>query len=1084
MKKPIVILTVSCLLAPGTLNAGIAYAEANETLSKASQTEAEQTLSSSTETSATEENETSKSTAAAAEIETSAASDAAAENVKATEETIEPQAAAFTTEQAEQLQAMLPADTTIRFVDGTLFIELPADTDPSIAQKAYDDLKLNVPVEISAKAAEAEEQTDSYLLGIQVFQNDINTESGNIKKVSDLLDKKIEVVNNDESSDYKAATDGKTFLWKSGLWGNGKYRQNNDGQNRFTVNVDDFQNGYAAAREAYVTELETYLTQIDEKAMEYRGKVVNSTAYKPDAENPNGSILKIIEIALGIFFSGGSSEFEKDAEEVWGYVPTGTGEFQGRETLKTSDLIKTTKKKLISYIGIVYPTIQNIITKRTLQDPRSIGGPEGVFFPETFAEALELNKSLSKATNFFDYQGAIGSSIANRIYHSTSEAVKKALVESGQEGLNKQIAVQLGDKPALTNLKNIKNPYNKGETLSLAHDATYSLSESYILPLKEIAITNAFLNDKNASQGVLSEKALFNQLSKEHADVFTSDAMAKFNAADGSGDAARAMLYQIYQAEFDGVQKAIKDFKENPFEMSEVATFTNPNNQEKINIKDYEVIWNWLHKASQTLMKNGMHAADLKSHEQKDGKVSAIKKTPADQMEAVQAEIDAANGTYPNNQDIIETHKNDLMEIVKNSYMYSYNAEAKRTNTAFAKGAAEFINQATVKDIENYTSLGLDGISNTPSEPLDSDYTGANDLTSSLFIEGDDKFMGGQAFSDGFAKKFETDGLQIVLEVDVDANSEGDLSELKEVIKTDPLTRYAVIEQKNKAEIKVSKPAGWELQDPDKAGQKLDGDTLAIDTTSAEKGEFPYKGEQIMNHQKKVALKYNKLITPEISTFLVNGYSATGTVKVHPDKGQVIQINDPDGKEIAKVPVDQSGRFEISLPKDKVKVGEILTATATLVNTFGTETTSDAKEAAVTEGTLSFDVSTTTGEANSELLWTNRLRQLGTHTLDRDSGNQIKVDVTDNRIEQANWSLGVSASYPQNVPFKLTWGEKVLGEASIEAWKGLGTAEKAFSETEGVKLQSDGPIPLGTYSSKDGNAPTVHWKLTNAEVGN
>lgn len=1075
MKKPIVILTVSCLLAPGTLNAGVAYAEANETLSKASQTEAEQTLSSSTETSATEENETSKSAAAAAETETSAA---AAENVKAAEETIEPQAAAFTTEQAEQLQAMLPADTTIRFVDGTLFIELPADTDSSIAQKAYDDLKLNVPVEISAKAAEAEEQTDSYLLGIQVFQNDINTESGNIKKVSDLLDKKIEVIN-DESSDYKAAMNGSKFRWSSG-----KYRQVLV-IGGFAVNTNDFQNGYRAAREAYVTELETYLTQIDEKAMEYRGKVVNSTAYKPDAENPNGSILKIIEIALGIFFSGGSSEFEKDAEEVWGYVPTGTGEFQGRETLKTSNLIKTTKKKLISYIGIVYPTIQNIIVKRTLMDPRSIGGPEGVFFPETFAEALELNKSLSGATKIFDYQGAIGSSIANRIYHSTSEAVKKALVESGQEGLNKQIAVQLGDKPALTNLKTIEKPYNKGETLSLAHDATYSLSESYILPLKEIAITNAFLNDKNASQGVLSEEALFNQLSKEHADVFTSDAMAKFNAADGSGDAARAMLYQIYQAEFDGVQKAINDFKKNPVEMGEVATFTNPNNQEKINIKDYEVIWNWLHLASQTLMKNGMHAADLKSHEQKDGKVSAITKTPADQMEAVQAEIDAANGTYPNDQDIIETHKNDLMEIVKNSYMYSYNAEAKRTNTAFTKGAAEFINQATVKDIENYTSSGLDGISNTPSEPLDSNYTGANDLTSSLFIEGDDKFMGGQAFSDGFAKKFETDGLQIVLEVDVDANSEGDLSELKEVIKTDPLTRYAVIEQKNKAEIKVSKPAGWELQDPfDPEGQKLDGDTLAIDTTSVEKGGFPYKGEQFMNHQKKVALKYNKLITPEISTFLVNGYSATGTVKVHPDKGQVIQINDPLGKEIAKVPVDQSGRFEITLPKDKVKVGEILTATAMLVNTFGTETTSDDKEAAITEGTLSFDVSTNTGEADSELLWTNRLRQLGTHTLDRDSGNQIKVDVTDNRIEQANWSLGVSASYPQNVPFKLTWGDELLGKASIEAWKGLGTAEKAFSETEGVKLYSDGPIPLGTYSSKDGNAPTVHWTLTNAEVGN
>lgn len=1079
MKKTIVGLTVGCLLIPGMLNSGIAFAEANENQNSTEESAAAKILTSQTAASAAQE------TASSSAKEPAASSSENKEASAPAEASAVPETPAFTEEQAKQLQEKLPADTTIQFTEGKLIIELPADIDPSIAQKAYDDLKLNVPVEIRVKVANLDQKSDSYKLGIQVFQEAMIANADNLGAAAEILNGTIpSAIKN--SKDYQKAMMGNRFYW-GGIFGNSN-RYEEYGTDSFKVDANQFQAGIEAARQAYALELEGYLEKINSQAMIYRDKLADSTAYVPNAESSMGGFWGFISGAgtavgelIKRFFGGG---LDKKIPEVWTYDSnsplTSAGSFQGRKTKKTSEVVKETQKNLINYIGIVLPTVQNILVKRTLKDPRAIGGPEGVFLPETLNEALTLNKGLNTVTKTFGFGDAIKSNIADQIYISMRNAVKTALVESGQKGLNKQIAVQLADEAPLASFKTINDYYTEGESLSLAYDATYTLSQSYITPLKAIAMSNAFINEKDKSQGDLTEGQLFELLARDHADIFTAETMQKFNS-DG-GKAAREMLYKIYRAEFDGVQKAINDFQANPFEIGTTATFTNPNNNEQVNVQDYIVIWNWLNLASQTLMKNGMHDADLKSHEQKDGKVAEISETPTEQMTLASNEIAAANQAYPNDTDIITEHHDEMMAIAKDSYRYSYNAEAKRANTAFEKGGEEFINQATVKNKEPYSLYGLKGIKDTPDEPLDANYTGTNDQTSSLFKAGDPNYLAGLAFKDGFAKKFETDGLQIVLEVQKDKDSLGEVSELKELFKADSLMRYGVISQK-KTTINIPNAAGWELEDPQQKGHSLSGNTIELENQPFETGNYPYENGQKLTHQKKIVLNYNKLLTPSIESFTANGFSVEGTLKRYEGKKQTVQIKDQSGTVIVTAKVDQKGRFEADLPQDKVKVGDTLSATAVLVNTFGTETTSAARQTKITEGTLVFNVTTASGKDNNELLWTKRLLQLGSITLDRDAGNEIEIAVKDHRLVPKDWSLTVGAAGTQNSHFELMWNDQLLiPGTSIHVLEGSGTKEQDFSEKEGLKLHSDKTIPIGKYTSEKGTAPTVEWTLNNVET--
>lgn len=1083
MKKTIVSLTIGCLLIPGMLNSGIAFAEANENQNSTEESAAAKILTSQTAASAAQE----AASSSAAKEPAASSSENKEANVP-TEASAAPETPAFTEEQAKQLQEKLPADTTIQFTEGKLIIELPADIDPSIAQKAYDDLKLNVPVEIRVKAADIANQSDSYKVGIQVFQKVLEDNTQNLSFIAALLDDQENLPSAfTKDSNYQKAMDGGRFVWRGLLLGN-KYDPTYSIFEGFIVDKNEFQAGFNAARGAYTKEMKAYLAKIGTEGMKYRENLANSTAYVPNAESDTGGFWGFIGgagTAIGEiikkFLGGGLDE---KVPEVWDYKTnsplTDAGSFQGKKTKSTADLVKDTQKTLINYIGIVLPTVQNILVKQTLKDPRAIGGPDGVDLPETLDGALKLNKGLSGVTRTFGFGDAIKSSIANQIYLSIRIAVKTALVESGQKGLNKQIAVQLADEAPLASFKTINDYYAEGESLSLAYDATYTLSQSYITPLKAIAMSNAFINEKDKSQGDLTEGQLFELLARDHADIFTAETMQKFNS--DSGKAARDMLYKIYRAEFDGVQKAINDFQTNPFEIGTTATFTNPNNNEQVNVQDYIVIWNWLNLASQTLMKNGMHDADLKSHEQKDGKVAEISETPTEQMTLASNEIAAANQAYPNDTDIITEHRDEMMAIAKESYRYSYNAEAKRANTAFEKGGEEFINQATIKNKELYSLYGLKGIKDTPDEPLDANYTGTNDQTSSLFKAGDPNYLAGLAFKDGFAKKFETDGLQIVLEVQKDKDSLGEVSELKELFKADSLMRYGVTGQK-KTTINIPNAAGWELEDPQKKGHSLSGNTIELENQPFETGNYPYENGQKLTHQKKIVLNYNKLLTPNIESFAANGFSVEGAVKIYEGKKQTVQIKDQSGTVIVTAKVDQKGRFEADLPQDKVKVGDTLSATAVLVNTFGTETTSATRQAKITEGTLAFNVTTASGKDNNELLWTKRLLQLGSITLDRDAGNEIEIAVKDHRLVPKGWSLTVGAAGTQNPHFELMWNDQLLiPGTSIHVLEGSGTKEQDFSEKEGLKLHSDKTIPIGKYTSEKGTAPTVEWTLNNVET--
>lgn len=1024
LRKVFILLATVIMLAPIFFMTAVKVSYAQETTVKSEETKdnlSNTTLETTQKTEQPPKQTESTTSSDMAEKETTEVSE---ETTKTTEETATKSSDTSKTKTSaelapdvlEKLKAYLPT-AEIRYQDGTLTIQLASGEQSDYAKSLIQQLAIQVPVEITAKLATTGNQSDAYKAGYQFFNDDMTAQAdknilgiftGNLPLVAKLMDRaKINSV-----TDVQDIIDGmknaysrvqhpsilgsdQVYLEKSTQ----KYvfyfvgiNLNSNYQSVGNIWNDDFRNGYLAAMVDFKTEMNKFLQHITTQAQIDQDSVANNATYRPpstDSSGFGGNIANLIKALEELWTNYNEAPLDKNGTQVFVYTPT-PGINAG-----TQDTVSKTVRSLLVMIGLIIPTVQNKLIKQVLEDPRAIGGEAGVFLGDndTLAGAMVIGgKSLSDILGYMGFADAINSTVANTIYLGIRDAIKSALVNALLEGEKENIKNLISGTKFTNKGWQLDQPRVKGETLALAKDVGFSLTNTYVKELRNIAIQSAIKKQK------MSNTDLFTYLNTNVA-AFKTEAAGKNRIMSDGGKAARELLYVIYEGEYEAITKAITDYKARPAEDPEALAasqkfyLTLPFSDEKIEVIDYQIIRKWLFEAGLARVKEGIVAADLKSHQQLDANVTKLDQTPADKLLTVaDKQVFDQNTLYDWSEaqkftnNALTPLRPTLVEIVKDAYQYGYNSETVKVNKSFEAGEVSFQKQSQAMATEEYLTNGPLAIDLNNDFDVDGfKYSQKSDQSGRIikgqnqdeFLQGtiDGKVvpLSGVSYVDGVRKaakeqtvtiKFQVTGVagqEDEFQTEADAGKIIDKSEVggKYVATLVPFTRFVTLAQ-NKISVAYPQIDGWEvaLKAADKQFETALNDQTVIKNPTGEFDPYDkvggnsvgYKLQNILKEQPTVA--YSKLITPVINTLNLTGnddkgYVVSGQVTTH-ERTVINFKRTSTGDAIAQVTPDASGQFSMQLTKDQVEtVGDKkqILAIATFENEYGTLTKSAEKQA-------------------------------------------------------------------------------------------------------------------------------------------
>lgn len=927
----------------------------------------------------------------------------------------------------EQLKKALP-NAEIIYQEDKLIISLPSGEKPDYAKQVVKELNIQVPVEIKAKLAEQNEKSNAYKIGYQFFNDDMGAQAdknidiiiqkiytGNLPLVAKLMDKsKIETIAdvqdiidsiknayNRVQNPRPLGVDG-VYLEKSTQ----KYvfyfvgiNLSSNYQKIDSVWGEDFRNGYLAAMIDFKNELNTFLQHIISQAKIDQDLVANNAAYKPpttDSSGFGGNLANLIKALQELWSNYTQAPLDQNGTTVFIYTPS-----PGVQST-TRDAVSKTVRSLLVMIGLIIPTVQNKLIKQVLEDPRAIGGQEGVFLDDnnTLAGALEIGgSSLSDILKFMGFSNAIDSTVANTIYLGIRDPIKSALVNTALNGETNSIKNLLSGTKLSSGGKTLNGTYRKGETLALAKDVGFDLTTKYIKELRNIAIKDAIKNQK------MSNVDFFKYVNV-NVNEFREEANGKNRIMSEGGQAAREVFYTIYQAEYDAIAKAIADYKNDPAVDPTNLTddqkfyFTIPSSGAKVEVVDYQIVRKWLFKAGLAAVKEGMIAADVKSHQQMDGNIEKLTQTPADKILAVADKQDFDqntlydwSATHPYTNNALTPLRPTLVNIVKDAYLYGYNSEVDKANESFKAGGISFTTQSNTMTSPPFSMagpMGIDSINDFIVAEFkynqNSDKTGRilNGLSTVEFLKAtiDDKEiqLSGLAYLDGIKKMAKEKTVNIRFSVagvkgqEQEFQAAYDAAEIKDMMETvwgpfpTPLqwNRFANLDNK---EFSIDYPSipGWEvaIKGSDKKFKVALNDETVINNPD---GEFnPYKGipgdsgyyKLIKVLKEQPTVYYSKVITPVIETLNLTGsdtkgYVVSGSTSTH-ERTTINFKSTSKGNTVAQVDTDDSGQFSFHLTKDQVGTSgskKQVFADATYINEYGTKTISSEKKAELLSSTV------------------------------------------------------------------------------------------------------------------------------------
>ena len=1018
----------------------------------------------------------------------------------------------------KKLQSLLPKAEII-YHEGKLTINLPSGDTPQYAKKVLNELDIDIPIEITAKLADEGNKSTAYKVGYQFFNDDMSLQAdknisilfqtiytGNLALVAKLMDReKIEKVS-DVQDLIEVMKNAYSRVQNPSMWGTDnvyldksaqKYvffhtgiNLNPNYQNIGNVWGEDFQKGYLAAMTDFKNELNTFLKHITAQAKIDQDAVANNAAYRPpsaDSSGFGGNLVNLLTALQELWSNYTQAPLDQNGTSVFIYTPSnGVSD-------ATKDAVNRTVRSLLVMVGLIIPTVQNKLIKQVLEDPRAIGGEGGVFLEDnnTLAGAMVIGgRSLSDILGYLGFSDAINSTVANSVYIGIRDPIKSALINAALTGEADSIRNLLSGTKIVNGGKNLNGSYKKGETLFLAKDVGFDLTNKYIKNLKSIAIQSVIQNKK------MTAAEFFNYLNTTISE-FKAEANGKNRIMSEGGQAAREVFYGIYQAEYDALEKAIQDYKENPaqnpekLDESQKFYFIVPSSGEKIEVVDYQTVRVWLFKAGLPYMKEGMIAADLKSHQQLDGNVSELTKTPDEKVLVVTDKQEFDKGTLYNwstNTQQFTTNdltslRNTLVDVVKNAYMYGYNNEVENANESFEAGKISFVEQSKKMISPVFAiagPMGIDSVNNYRVNGFDykqtSDKTGriSNNQNTLEFlkgtIDGKEIQLSGLAYLDGLKKSVKDKTVAIFFNVAGIKGQENEFKidyESKKIIDTIenpagifpspvPWTRFANIDDK---EFTIDYPLipGWELatKNSDKKFRTTLDSKVIMDNS---RGEYnPYEGIQdeadnyklIKVLREQPTIYYSKIITPVINNLNLvgndkQGYIVSGDVSTNERTNVDFKLS-AKGPTIAEVKTDGTGSFSLYLTKEQVGTDgskKQIFASATYENEYGTKATSIEKKAELVSSTtvqMGFSPDLTLKTLNKTVISLDLLPKLDFYSKVENQGeiNKIKFYIRNPKKDE-KVAFNVQAGYTEaTIPLTGANGpliEEGVNELNIEAY--------------------------------------------------
>lgn len=395
----------------------------------------------------------------------------------------------LTIDQLQALKDKLPIGTEATVSNGELFIRVPIGVSATVAQEAYDNLDLSVPVKIETVEAESASSIDinpssrSYKAGINDADyglENLNTDKDlTITKLADLGKLLNMLKQYQEQGNSLADSNGKPLwtadiagvnkavaypksgakvYWTNDVWGNLSIRESASPEGRGslifgkseTINMDEYNAGYLLVINQYASRILAYIGQVEAQMQiaSNQKNVMESTEYNPTDLKSTSTIWDSGWASL-VSIGGLIAQTWGNTNNVTGKNPsvfnyTNSNDALEVVNIRSSDTINSLKV----YFNLVIGYIQNGILKQALNDPRSLGngygnievGGDFAYVPASFEQSLQLNKPLQDVTNLFGLSGSVKSDIANRLYEAIANGITQAVVREFKAGMQISLA--------------------------------------------------------------------------------------------------------------------------------------------------------------------------------------------------------------------------------------------------------------------------------------------------------------------------------------------------------------------------------------------------------------------------------------------------------------------------------------------------------------------------------------------------------------------------------------------------------------------------------------------------------------------
>ncbi|WP_411163476.1 hypothetical protein [Lacticaseibacillus paracasei] len=370
----------------------------------------------------------------------------------------------------------------------------------------------------------------------------------------------------------------------------------------------DYAAGFAAYSAAYMKGIVGWLDSIKAKAND-EANVNSIIDYKPyDASALSG----------GNFGNNVSAFFRFVSNWIFGagtFAPNVLNAYTPDASNIAASEIKSTINNANNIIGFIATQVINGIAHMALSDVRSLGGadvamntnpatqnPISDYVPNTLQQAVALNGGNFNMIKLFGLSNVITSKFVNLIYEGIAEVARHAIQYNFFNGVKRALQNTLNgttdDGSAFYSGKgvvgySVTNPGQMADddqtiNLSMVSEANgYAWAYKVLVPLIKMASDNALKDAENGNtnQANLPAFYLVNQLITANALAGDQGAQIVNNAphafpqakqVDGDGKVisnysyerdgkgARAIIEQLYQAEYTAVYQAYSDYKANP----------------------------------------------------------------------------------------------------------------------------------------------------------------------------------------------------------------------------------------------------------------------------------------------------------------------------------------------------------------------------------------------------------------------------------------------------------------------------------------------------------------------------------------